>query len=99
MFDPEGRLQPQLQGYRRTATGQWRPWQPGARGELVSKVLGLTLIADGELLRLENADGQRLPTPNELHLRAASTEAQLQEEQARSARLQEILRQHGIPFE
>jgi Uma2 family endonuclease len=89
IFDPEGRMQPQLQGYRRTSAGEWVPWHAGARGELVSRVLGLTLVADETLLRLEDAEGRRLLTPDEERLRAEAAEA-------RVARLQALLAERGI---
>jgi Uma2 family endonuclease len=66
LFDPfEEYLHPPLQGYRLTK-GAYRPIRP-LKGRLPSKVLGLHLEADGELLRLyDPAAGRRLPIPPEV---------------------------------
>ena len=65
LFDPfEEYLHPQLQGYR-LAKGLYRPIRL-VKGRLPSKVLGLHLEADGDLLRLyDPAVGRWLPTPPE----------------------------------
>ena len=66
LFDPfEEYLHPRLQGYR-LAKGVYRPIRP-VKGRLPSKVLGLHLEADGELLRLyDPATRRRLPIPPEV---------------------------------
>jgi Uma2 family endonuclease len=84
IFDPEGHVQPQLQGHRRTPEGAWERWPDGARGELASGVLGLTLVADRTLLRLEDADGHRLLTPDEERRRAAYEHERAEQERARA---------------
>lgn len=66
LFDPRGKRRPPLTGYRRSPDGEWKAWTVGSRGELVSEVLGLTLIPDGLLLRLEDSAGNRLLTADEL---------------------------------
>ena len=79
LFDPfEEYLHPRLQGYRLTK-GAYRPIRP-IKGRLPSKVLGLHLEADGELLRLyDPAAGRWLPIPPEVE------EARKQAEAARAA--------------
>jgi hypothetical protein len=89
IFDPEGHVRPQLQGYRRAVDGAWGRWPIGTRGELASGVLGLTLVADGQLLRLEDAAGQWLPTPDEERARADAAEARLAALQAELDRLRQ----------
>jgi len=66
LFDPfEEYLHPPLQGCRLTS-GTYRPIRP-VKGRLPSRVLGLHLEADGDLLRLyDPAAGRRLPTPPEV---------------------------------
>lgn len=49
-------------------------------------VLGLTLIAEGPLLRLEDAQGQRLPTADEVRERAKQERAQALQAQATADR-------------
>ena len=77
LFDPfEEYLHPRLQGFR-LASGVYRPIRP-LKGRLPSKVLGLHLEADGELLRLYDPTArQRLPIPPEV------AEAQKRAEAAR----------------
>jgi hypothetical protein len=65
IFDPRASRWPTLAGYRRAAGGCWEEWPLDARGALHSAVLGLTLVQDGMLLRLEDARGQRLLTEAE----------------------------------
>lgn len=67
IFDPPAKRRPPLAGYRRGVRGTWEPWSIGPRGELRSQVLVLTLVPDGTLLRLEDADGRRLLTADEEH--------------------------------
>jgi Uma2 family endonuclease len=58
LFDPfEEYLHPRLQGYR-LASGQYRAIRP-VKGRLSSKVLGLHLEADGDLLRLYDPSADR----------------------------------------
>jgi Uma2 family endonuclease len=58
LFDPfEEYLHPPLQGYR-LASGQYRAIRP-VKGRLSSKVLGLHLEADGDLLRLYDPGADR----------------------------------------
>ena len=66
LFDPfEEYLHPRLQGYR-LAKGIYRPIRP-VKGRLPSKVLGLHLEADGDLLRLyDPATRRQLPIPPEV---------------------------------
>ena len=66
LFDPfEEYLHPRLQGYR-LAKGVYRPIRP-VKGRLPSKVLGLHLEADGDLLRLyDPTTHRRLPIPSEV---------------------------------
>jgi Uma2 family endonuclease len=88
IFDPERRIAPQLQGYRRTAEGGWGRWPVGPCGELQSAVLGLTLVADGVLLRLEDEHGNRLPTPDEVRARAEQEQARADAAEARARELE-----------
>jgi Uma2 family endonuclease len=75
LFDPhEEYLDPPLQGFR-AAKGIFQPIKP-VKGRLPSRVMGLHLEADGELLRLWNpATGRWLPIPPEVQqsLEAAET--------------------------
>jgi len=66
LFDPfEEYLHPRLQGYR-LAKGVYRPIRP-VKGRLPSKVLGLHLEGDGDLLRLyDPAARRRLPISPEV---------------------------------
>ncbi|HEV7216533.1 MAG TPA: Uma2 family endonuclease, partial [Chloroflexota bacterium] len=95
IFDAEDRLRPRLQGYHRNERGQWTPWAPGSRGELHSSILGLTLVADGDLLRFEDAAGNRLLTADEERQRAEresltarQARARADQEQARAEQQQ-----------
>ena len=74
LFDPlDDYLQPRLQGVRRAA-GRYRPIRP-VKGRLPSKVLGLHLEADDDLLRLYDPTAKQwLLTPPEVH--AACRKAQ-----------------------
>jgi Uma2 family endonuclease len=86
LFDPfEEYLHPRLQGYR-LASGQYRAIRP-VKGRLPSKVLGLHLEADGDLLRLYDPSADRwLPIPPEVEAeRAAESEARIQAEAAQAA--------------
>lgn len=84
IFDPRGVLRPALQGYHRDAADRWIPWQPGLRGELRSAVLGLTLVPDDGLLRLEDAHGHRLLTADEQVTRADQEHADKLAERTRA---------------
>ena len=91
LFDPYGEyLRPPLQGYRRSR-GRLRPIRP-VRGRLPSKVLGLHLVGEDELLRFfDPATGQFLPILPEIEAarlqaedeRAAEAEARRHAETAR----------------
>jgi Uma2 family endonuclease len=65
IFDPRAERRPPLAGYRRAPDGSWEAWPLDKRSALHSAVLGLILVQDGMLLRLEDADGRRLPTADE----------------------------------
>lgn len=84
IFDPVGLLDQPLQGYRRGDGGAWEPWPLSARGELVSEALGLTLVPDGDLLRLEDRAGVLLPTGDEIASALAAAEAEVKRLRARS---------------
>lgn len=93
LFDPyEEYLHPRLQGYR-LVKGVYRPIRP-LKGRLPSRVLGLHLEADDDLLRLyDPSAGRRLPTPPEAEAeRAAEAQARQRAEAERAvetkARLQ-----------
>jgi hypothetical protein len=81
-----------LMGYRRDAAGQLAPWTAHPKGGLWSDVLGLRLIADGNLLLAETAGGQRLRSPQEEatnrleaeHARFDAERARLHAERARA---------------
>jgi len=76
IFDPNATEQHRLKGHHRDAHGDWAPWPVGRRGDLQSAVLGLTLVPEGRLLRLEDAEGQRLRTaPEEARAREAAEAA------------------------
>ena len=84
LFDPfEEYLHPRLQGYRLTK-GAYRPIRP-LKGRLPSKVLGLHLEADGDLLRLYGPSAERwLPTPPEVEeARKRAEEREAAEAEAR----------------
>jgi len=66
IFDPFTTGPGQLTGYHRDERGVWGPWPAGPRGELWSTVLGLTLLADGLLLRFRDHNGNLLPIGEEL---------------------------------
>lgn len=83
IFDPRSQRRPHLAGYRRTPSGAWEPWPLDERGGLQSAVLGLRLVQDGMLLRLEDAHGRRLPTAAEEVAAAQDDAAQLRAELAR----------------
>ncbi|HVA92294.1 MAG TPA: Uma2 family endonuclease [Chloroflexota bacterium] len=66
IFDPYTTGPGHLTGYRRDARGKWGRWAAGPRGELRSKVLGLTLVVDELLLRFKDTNGNLLPIGEEL---------------------------------
>ena len=86
IFDPDGILDPPLQGYRRGARGRWSRWAPDTHGSLHSDVLGLTLVRDGAYLRLEDDRGEWLRTADEERARADALEARLAELERRADR-------------
>jgi len=90
IFDPYATGPGQLTGYQRDGRGVWGPWPAGPRGELRSKVLGLTLVVEGLLLRFKDRDGNLLPIGEELQ--AALLLAQRQWLAERNARAAEARR-------
>jgi hypothetical protein len=85
VFDPEGRyLDPPLQGFR-TWRGKSVPIAPEADGSLLSKELGLRLIAEGSMLRLVDAK-TGVPIPTRLE-RAEQEKARAEEAQQQNAQL------------
>lgn len=76
LFDPfEEYLHPRLQGYR-LAKGAYRPIR-AVKGRLPSKVLGLHLEADADLLRLYDPAADRwLPIPPEVEEARKQAEAE-----------------------
>jgi Uma2 family endonuclease len=89
VFDPEGKyLDPVLQGFR-TVKGKPVPMKPAADGSLVSKQLGLRLVAEGEMLRLIDMEtGEPIPTKDE----RTEQERQLKEQERQ---LREQAEQHA----
>ena len=87
IFDPAGLLDRPLQGYRRGPHARWEQWPLGGRGELVSAVLGLTLLPDGDLLRLRDPGGVLLPTGEEIVAALAAAQARAEAAEAEVARL------------
>jgi Uma2 family endonuclease len=61
LFDPYGEyLEPRLQGYR-LARGQYRPIPPNRDGSLDLQTTGVTVLPEGERLRLvDTASGEKL---------------------------------------
>ncbi len=88
LFDPEYRyLKPTLQGYR-SVKGEPRAIKPSADGGLVSRQLGLRLVAEGPMLRLYDlATGQPILTRDE---RADQEQQRALDEQRR------VLEEHEI---
>jgi Uma2 family endonuclease len=89
VFDPEGAyLDPVLQGFR-TVKGKPVRMKPAADGSLVSKQLGLRLMAEGGMVRLIDLQtGEPVLTRNERTEQAeqrAEQERQLREEAQRRA--------------
>lgn len=66
IFDPRGRAGRQLWGYRRDERGTWSRWPSRQAGGLHSHVLGLTLEAEGTLLRFRDEQGSLIPLHEEL---------------------------------
>jgi len=66
IFDPYTTGPGHLTGYQRDARGIWGPWPTEPSGELRSKVLGLTLLVEGLLLRFKDQNGNLLPIGEEL---------------------------------
>ncbi|HVA91175.1 MAG TPA: Uma2 family endonuclease [Chloroflexota bacterium] len=67
IFAPERKRGPQLSGYRRDEGGRFIDWRPDHHGVLWSRALGgLGFFVEERLwLRALDAEGQRLPTPQE----------------------------------
>lgn len=78
LFAPEpGLLSPPLQGYRRNVAGRFERWPPDTDGSLLSEVLGLRLLVEGERLRALDEDGRPLLTHAESEAARVSVEAEL----------------------
>jgi hypothetical protein len=90
-----------LAGYRRDGEGRFVPWPPDAGGGLWSAVLGLRLVARGELLQAETAEGRLLLTPEQeaAERRRAEEERRHDAEARRQAeeaqRREAVARQHA----
>ncbi len=110
LYDPLGEyLSPNLQGFRLLGN-RYRPIQPAADGSLPSRTVGLTLVIEGDRLRLRvTTTGEPLPWNDELldrnaaeaaarrqaeELAAAETEARRQAEE-RAAAAAEARRQEA----
>lgn len=65
LFTPRDDGASGLAGYRRDEEERFVPWLPDAEGGLWSAVLGLRLVARGELLQAETAEGRLLLTPEQ----------------------------------
>lgn len=87
IFDPRAKRRPSLAGYRRAPDGGWEEWPLDASGALSSAVLGLTLVQDGMLLRLQDASGRRLPTADEDAAMLAAAQQEMAQLRAEIARL------------
>jgi Uma2 family endonuclease len=86
IFDPLGPEGRPLWGFHRTTRGAWVPWPRAAAGALRSDVLGVTLEADGSLLRLRDRNGVVLPTAAEMKAGwTAAERARAASERARAA--------------
>lgn len=105
IFAPERKRGPQLFGYCRDAEGQFVDWRADRRGVLRSRALGgLGLYVEERLwLRALDAEGRRLPTPQErlaeeaaarrdVERRATDETAARAQAEAEVARLREELR-------
>jgi Uma2 family endonuclease len=92
LFDPEGKyLDSALQGFR-TVKGKPVPMKPAADGSLVSKQLGLRLVAEGAMLRLIDLEtGEPIPTREE----RAAQERQLREQADQHAAQERQLREQA----
>jgi Uma2 family endonuclease len=100
LFDPEARyLDPSLQGCR-TVKGKPVAMKPAADGSLISKQLGLRLVPEGGMLRLNDLKtGQPILTRRE-RANEATQEAECQRQQketlaAEIARLRALLKEKG----
>jgi Uma2 family endonuclease len=87
LFDPYGEyLEPRLQGYR-LARGRYRPIRPNRDGSLDLRTTGVTVLPEGERLRLvDTASGEKLLWNDELEgaRRVAEERAAAAEERARA---------------
>ncbi len=90
LFDPEGPyLDPVLQGFR-AVKGQPRSMKPAKDGTLVSRELGLRLVPEGEMLRLQDlATGEPIPT------RIERAEQEKQRAEALEAKIERLRRLLG----
>lgn len=65
LFSPYADRPSALEGYRRSAAGQFEPWPRDDQGRLWSEVLGLYLVGQGTTLRAATREGELLPTLRE----------------------------------
>ena len=87
LFSPQARVPgPPLQGYRRGTSGLFETWPPDDDGRLWSEVLGLSLAAQGPMLRALDEHGQPLLTYAESEAARGLAEEEL-------ARLRALLEQ------
>jgi hypothetical protein len=100
VFDPEGKyLDPVLQGFR-TVKGKAVPMKPAADGSLVSKQLGLRLVAEGEMLRLIDMEtGEPIPTKDERNEQDRQRAAQADQRAAQERQLREQAEQRAEELE
>lgn len=79
---------PLLSGYHRLEGGEFAPWSVDEQGALRSAALGgLALyVEDGKWLRVRDAQGQRLPSPDEEAARAEREATRANQEAARAER-------------
>ena len=89
LFDPYGEyLDPKLQGYRLQG-GRYEPIAPGREGSLESRTAGLTLVPEGERLRLVvTATGEQLLWPEEVELARREEARARQEAESRAEDLE-----------
>jgi hypothetical protein len=87
LFTPRADGTAALAGYRRVPPGRFERWLPDAEGRLWSHVLGLYLVARGNLLHAATPDGEVLATPEQTHAawRRAKAEAERADQARRAA--------------
>jgi Uma2 family endonuclease len=96
LFTPRTDIASTLEGYRLDPTGKLQPIHHEVDGGLKSEILGLTLIADRDLLRARTPEGRVLPTLEDLEEVERDLEeverARAREEEARRAAEAEVER-------